>query len=417
MKSKEKSVKNKKLKITLKNIIYFVASSIIIFYMALFYNFYFNRNKTYAKDVEAEPENLKISNANIIDIDSIINQNSKPGYKEEIIQEEEELEYLTTYVTNPNIPKGISYVTKQGRKGKQIITVKRTYQDENLINEEQIGAVMTSATLNKVVEIGGGKTTSNHKVKIGDNVYVTSDMLAVMTDSDENSTKIATLKTEDELEILEISSNWYKIKSKDIIGWIEQDCTTYLEPDYKEEVQQNNKERQNGTSSSSNIQKLTFDMSLNKPSGLTLEQFQKILKDDKDANNIFSDNAEYFYYIEKQYNINGVFVAAVGIHESAWGTSKIALQKHNLFGYGAYDSNPYNGAYDFNDYSECIDLIARVFVKYYLNPKGTSIYGGEVASGKYYTSPTLSGVNNKYATDKNWANAVYKTMQYLYNKV
>ncbi len=34
-----------------------------------------------------------------------------------------------------------------------------------------------------------------------------------------------------------------------------------------------------------------------------------------------------FYYIEKQYNINGVFVAAVGIHESAWGTSKIAIEK------------------------------------------------------------------------------------------
>ena len=101
-----------------------------------------------------------------------------------------------------------------------------------------------------------------------------------------------------------------------------------------------------------------------------LEQFKKILTDDKDKNKIFENNAEYFYYIEKQYNINGVFVAAVAIHESGWGTSKIALQKKNLFGYGAYDSNPYNGAYEFTDYSECIDLIARVFVKYYLNAKG-----------------------------------------------
>ena len=129
------------------------------------------------------------------------------------------------------------------------------------------------------------------------------------------------------------------------------------------------------------------------------------------------NNADYFYYIEQQYNINGIFVAAVGIHESAWGTSKIATQKYNLFGYGAYDSNPYNGAYSFSDYSESIDLIARVFVKYYLNPKGTSIYGGEVAQGTYYTSPTLTGVNNKYASDKNWANAVYSHMQYLYNKL
>ena len=158
-------------------------------------------------------------------------------------------------------------------------------------------------------------------------------------------------------------------------------------------------------------------MSLNKPSGLTLEQFKKILTDSKDKNKIFEQNAEYFYYIEQQYNINGVFVAAMGIHESAWGTSTIAKQKKNLFGYGAYDSNPYNGAYTFNEYSECIDLLARVLVKYYLNPKGTSIYNGETAVGTYYSSPTVSGVNNKYASDKNWANKVYSYMEYLYGKL
>ncbi|MBQ1975905.1 MAG: hypothetical protein II227_00540, partial [Clostridia bacterium] len=58
---------------------------------------------------------------------------------------------------------------------------------------------------------------------------------------------------------------------------------------------------------------LNIDMKLNKPSGLTLEQFKKVLKDNKDTNKIFENNAEYFYYIEKQYNINGIFVAAIGI--------------------------------------------------------------------------------------------------------
>ena len=162
---------------------------------------------------------------------------------------------------------------------------------------------------------------------------------------------------------------------------------------------------------------LSFDMALNKPSGFSLEQFQKALTDSKDTNKIFEENSEYFYLLEQQYNINGMFVAAVGIHESAWGTSKIAQDKHNLFGYGAYDSNPYNGAYSFTDYSECIDLIARVFVKYYINPAGTKIYDGESASGKYYSGSTLSEINKKYASDKNWANSVYKHMEYLYGKV
>ena len=135
------------------------------------------------------------------------------------------------------------------------------------------------------------------------------------------------------------------------------------------------------------------------------------------GNNIFSQNAEYFYYIEKQYNINGVFVAAIGIHESAWGTSNISLKKKNLFGYGAYDSSPYNSSFDFSTYSEGIDLIARVLIKYYLNIKGTPIYNGELASGKYYYGNTISDVNKKYASDKNWAKKVYNNMEYLYEKI
>lgn len=171
---------------------------------------------------------------------------------------------------------------------------------------------------------------------------------------------------------------------------------------------------QKGTTSNPNG--LSFDVPLNCPSGFTLEQFKKALTDSKDKNKIFEKNAEYFYYIEKQYNINGMFVAAIGVHESAWGTSRIALNKHNLFGYGAYDSNPYNGAYQFDDYSEAIDLIARVLTKYYLNPNGTKIYDNGVANGKYYNGNTLSAVNKKYASDKGWASKVYSHMQYLYSK-
>ena len=422
MRAKDKKIK---IRITLKNIIYFIAGIIILFYIYTFYHLYFGQNISYAKDnsqeVASKPEEVRISQANDINIDEIINQNSKPGYREEITQHEEVLEYLTTYKTNTQIPKGVSYVVQEGRKGTQKVTTKKIYQDDELIGEEQVGAVITKAALNKVVEIGGGKTTSNKKIKAGDTVYVTSDMLAVMSESNEESKKLATLQTNEELKVLEIIDNWYRISHNSVTGWVKQECTTYINPNETNVEKDENKgtSGQNNSSNNNNnqIQKLSFDMALNKPSGLSLEQFKKILSDDKDKNNVFENNAEYFYYIEQQYHINGVFVAAVGIHESAWGTSNISKQKYNLFGYGAYDSNPYNGAYSFSDYSESIDLIARVFVKYYLNPKGTNIYGGEVAVGTYYSSPTLQGVNNKYASDKNWANSVYKHMQYLYNKL
>lgn len=322
---------------------------------------------------------------------------------------------MTEYRTNKEIPKGISVVIQEGREGKQEIAIKTTYDKEGQpIKEEQIGATVTKASANKIIEIGGANYTSNYKIKVGDKIYVTSDELAVRSEADEESRKITTLKKDNELKVLEIAQNWYKISYQNITGWVKSECTIYINPNLSEEQKQTTAELKTKAQLLATLNK---NMQLNKPSGLTLDQFKKILSDSKDTNKIFEKNAEYFYYIEKQYNINGVFVASVGIHESAWGTSKIAMQKNNLFGYGAYDSNPYNGAYNFSNYSESIDLLARVFVKYYLNPAGTSIYGGEKAVGTYYNGATLNGVNTKYASDKNWANAVFSHMQYLYNKL
>lgn len=180
----------------------------------------------------------------------------------------------------------------------------------------------------------------------------------------------------------------------------------------------NNSDNVKEYSKSELLKTLSKNMALNKPSGLTLNQFKKIFENEsKDKNGVFKENAEYFYYVEQTYGINGVFVAAIGIHESAWGTSKIATNKNNLFGYGAYDMNAYASAYKYNGYAAGIDMIARVLMKNYLNPKGTSLYNDEQATGKYYNGNTLSAVNKKYATDNKWADSVYTWMCYLYNKL
>ena len=416
MKTKEN--KEKKVKITIKNFIYFLVFVVFMLYSILFYNLYFSK-KVYATEETASQntEEIKISQAEKVNLEEIISQNTNNGQREEYEVREEVLEYITKYRTNPSIPKGVVQVVQEGREGTQELTVKKTYQDETLVSEEQVNQKITKASINKIVEIGGGTGTSNYKVKVGDTLYVTSDRLSVMTEPDENSQKVATLSKNDQLKLKEIKNSWYRIESGTARGYVKAECTTYINPNAPEKEETTNDTGTDTKSASTLKSTLSFNMALNQPSGLSLEQFKKVLTDSKDKNNIFANNAQYFYYIEKQYNINGIFVAAVGIHESGWGTSKISLEKKNLFGYGAYDSSPYNSAYHFSDYSESIDLLARVFVKYYLNPKGTSIYGGEVATGSYYYGATLTGVNTKYATDKNWANRVYQHMQYLYNKL
>lgn len=356
--------------------------------------------------------NIRISNAKEIDINKIIINNTKEVQKEEIETKEEVLEYLTKYKTNPDLPKGTMQVLQEGREGLQQITTKKVYQDGQVVSEEQISAKVTKASIDKIIEIGGANYSSNYKVKVGEIVYVTPDRTGLMLEPDLNSTKLATLTKNEQLKVTELEQDWYKVQSSSSTGWVKKESTTYINPNSSY-----NDADGSQMSKAELLRNLSFNMALNKPSGLSLEQFKKVLSDSRDVNKKFENNAEYFYYIEKQYNINGIFIAAIGIHESAWGTSKIARDKLNLFGYGAYDSNPYNGAYTFSNISESIDLMARVLTKYYLNPAGTKIYNSETAVATYYNGPTVSGVNTRYATDKNWANAVYNYMKYLYEKI
>ena len=302
-------------------------------------------------------------------------------------------------------------VIQEGRDGKQQVVTKRYYEGDVLINES-INSNILVASIDKIVEIGDAGFSSSYKVKVGDKLFVTSNTLAVREKPDKNSEKIITINKDEEIKLLEINNNWYKIKYNTYIGYVQSDCVTYIDPKIGAFAYSEQK------SKAELLAKLNKNMNLNEPSGFTIEQFKKVLSNDgKDKNKIFENNAEYFYYVEKQYRINGIFVASVAIHESNWGTSKIALNKNNLFGYGASDSNPYENAKSFESYAEGIDLVSRVFVKYYLNSPQTSIYNGEMANGKYYNGSTLSGVNKRYATDKNWNNGVYKWMSYLYNRL
>ena len=137
MKSKEK--REKKVKLTIKNIIYSLIFMVFTLYAFLFYNLYFSK-EVYATEENSDnrAEEVKISKAEEINLDEIITQNTNDGQKEEYEVKEEVLEYITKYRTNNDIPKGMVQVVQEGRQGVQEVTIKKTYKDEELINEEQV---------------------------------------------------------------------------------------------------------------------------------------------------------------------------------------------------------------------------------------------------------------------------------------
>ena len=387
--------------------------------IAIIFGIYYTKNISYAAEVNetklvTEVPITKKDKEKEINIDEIVENNTKVQKIEKLETQETDIEFTTQYIENTSLAKGKIQVLQEGMDGKQNAVLKNVYEGDKLISSVQVSSQITKASIDKIVQIGTGAYSNTYVPVVGDELKATSVTLAIRINPDENAEKLVTINKGDKVTLKAKQGDWYYVAYENYLGWAKMDCLEYVNPNGTGDGDENNIQYTKEQLS----QNLGFSMLLNKPSGLTLEQFKKIFENDSnDKNNVFKDNAEYFYYIESQYNINGVFVAAVGIHESGWGTSNISKSKKNLFGYGAYDSDPSGSAYTFQSYAEGIDLIARVFMKYYLNPKGTPIYGGETALGTYFEGATLSAVNKRYATDKNWANGVYKWMTYLYNKL
>ncbi|MEH7548154.1 SH3 domain-containing protein [Neobacillus vireti] len=131
---------------------------------------------------------------------------------------------------------------------------------------------------------------------------------------------------------------------------------------------------------------------------------------------VLLNKGQAFIDAGKNFGVNALYLAAHAIHESGFGTSNISLGKMNLFGYGAFDSTPFVGAYRFATIEDCINYIAQKIKSDYLNPKGTHFEGAFLgyrtngSDGTRDASKSI-GMNYWYASDPNWANAIAQHMQ------
>lgn len=109
-----------------------------------------------------------------------------------------------------------------------------------------------------------------------------------------------------------------------------------------------------------------------------------------------------FVNAELETGVNAIFLVSLAIHESGWGGSDIAQHKNNLFGYGAYDASPYKSAIHFSSVQEGVIHVANKLKTNYL-----------LKDGKYYSGPTLAGVNKRYSTDSGWGKKIAATMNQI----
>ena len=149
----------------------------------------------------------------------------------------------------------------------------------------------------------------------------------------------------------------------------------------------------------------TISTNLTQPSGITLGQIQVFLQGTP-----LEADSSYFLQAEATNHVSAIYLVADAVLETGFGTSQIYLQKHNLFGFEAYTSDP-SAAMSFPSDQACISFVSWYVSVNYLTPRGSLVppYGSppgtapSVPTGLYYNGPTLAGMNVDYATDPAWA--------------
>ncbi|MEA2638017.1 MAG: hypothetical protein QOE18_1074 [Chloroflexota bacterium] len=134
----------------------------------------------------------------------------------------------------------------------------------------------------------------------------------------------------------------------------------------------------------------TVDTNLTLPSGETAASLDQFL-----SGSALAGLGASFIRAEATYHVSARYFVAHAILESGWGTSSLAQYKHNLFGFGANDRNPYGDAMSFASFDACIQYVAQFIQSNYLTP-----------GGRFYHGPTLRGMNVDYASDPNWATKI-----------
>lgn len=136
---------------------------------------------------------------------------------------------------------------------------------------------------------------------------------------------------------------------------------------------------------------------IRKKSEISENEINDILK-----NSRLRGTGEHFKRAEDIYGVNAYVLLAMAKLESGWGESRIARDKNNLFGFRAYDRDPYNSSESYNTYADSIYDVARHLSESYLKP-----------SGQYFNGFSLEDVNKKYCSDSSWAPKLRKIIKEL----
>ena len=145
--------------------------------------------------------------------------------------------------------------------------------------------------------------------------------------------------------------------------------------------------------------KISKNMDLTKRTGLSKEDFKKIIKKLKsDKSKFFDRNADTIYDLCEKYQINEMFFCGLIAAESGWNIAENHRSTYN------YISLMYKGKLiKYSSEKEGLEVAAQKLHQNYLT-KG----------GKYYNGKTINGVQKRFCpASDTWDDLVYGCMEYV----
>lgn len=145
---------------------------------------------------------------------------------------------------------------------------------------------------------------------------------------------------------------------------------------------------------------LNLNTDLRTPSNISAEEIDKMLEGTK-----LHGLGSAFVKAEKEYGVNALYMMGLACLESGWGTSNYAVNRNNLYGWNAVDSNPDKASY-FKSKEESTMYVASKLKQNYLT-KG----------GAYFEGYTPVAIDVHYCTDKLHAEKIVNIVNELTKKL
>lgn len=145
---------------------------------------------------------------------------------------------------------------------------------------------------------------------------------------------------------------------------------------------------------------ITTTSDLRTPSNLKAEDYNKMLE----GTNLYGIGTA-LEQAEKEHSVNGLYLMGLACLESGYGTSNYAVNRNNLVGWNAVNSNPNKASY-FDSKEECILYVAEKLKTNYLSENGC-----------YFNGYSARAIDVKYCSDKEHADKIVQIVNKLKNKI